>query len=677
MALLGVALGAWPVLLHLLQKRQRRRVPWAMMWLLTRVDTQRRRIYRWKDRTLLLLRVLLIAAMSLAFAGPRLPVDRQGLLGFLAPDVTALVIDASGSMRREQRFVDAVQRAREVLGELGEQTVLLFRAAEELEGIGDPAGQPASAAWPLLPELVATDAATDLGAALLALAGLEPAPDRVLLFTDLQRNSFPERSRASLAALQEFSRRSELVVLAPAPAPDPRNIAVTAVFPWPDGFASADQDTLLHVRVYNRGPARPAELQLHIGRALQARWPVDLPSHSHSDHALTWRFRGPGAFRVEVAVAPGDDGIDDSFPRVIEVLSQQPVGFLRSATPPLHEGTYYVQTFLDPGRDPSALFTAENLDEGTLAEFLTRASLLVVDDSRHLSGEAGHAILRWVESGGQLVWFVADPGVPEAGEPWWPAALRELRTATEDPAALRRLDLHSLHPLVLRPWQPDRAWNQALADLRFPVTFRAEPAPGAVVLGRYDDGTPFLVERRLGDGRVWMLTTSCDPTHSNFALSPGLALVDRMFRALLRPEPSPWNVTAGQRLYWHGTGPPPECFDARGTWLPWTQETSGHPGLLPGFRTGAVLHRGFVEADSRSGSVFAVHGAPEEAEEQPMLLAELEARYPGVRWQPAAASAGAGRRDASMTPLLLAFVALLALVELAVAAWFRPPQGAP
>ena len=53
------------------------------------------------------------------------------------------------------------------------------------------------------------------------------------------------------------------------------------------------------------------------------------------------------------------------------------------------------------------------------------------------------------------------------------------------------------------------------------------------VLGNYDNGHPFVVEREIGKGRVVMLTSGMWPSWNTLALDNGVLLLDRIMRSLL------------------------------------------------------------------------------------------------------------------------------------------------
>ncbi len=66
--------------------------------------------------------------------------------------------------------------------------------------------------------------------------------------------------------------------------------------------------------------------------------------------------------------------------------------------------------------------------------------------------------------------------------------------------------------------------------------FRGAKGDYTRVVGRYDNGEPFAVHGRIGDGNVVLVTTGCFPTWNNLAVAPegGILLYDQILGWLLR-----------------------------------------------------------------------------------------------------------------------------------------------
>lgn len=178
-----------------------------------------------------------------------------------------------------------------------------------------------------------------------------------------------------------------------------------------------------------------------------------------------------------------------------------------------------VRTFVDGG--------------GGLAVFLGASSSAFADannkeriDAVHYQSEAALAVL---------------PGKPVASLPHSPAKTMDLRKSQH--TLLKRLDdLGALAEL-------------GVAEVR--RYWKVEPTADAVVISRYigaeeDDiaGPPALLERRIGQGRVLMLTTSVDAKSWNDLLSPELyvVLVDQFTQYLASQASAKFNYQIGDEV---------------------------------------------------------------------------------------------------------------------------------
>src|SRR5438067_1846422 len=102
--LAGIAGAVLPLVLHLLNRARYRNVEWGAMMFLGLDETGQRRSSRFKELTLLALRMSIVAALAVALARPvagslvsRTPAANQ----LDEPSSTAILLDRSGSMGYE------------------------------------------------------------------------------------------------------------------------------------------------------------------------------------------------------------------------------------------------------------------------------------------------------------------------------------------------------------------------------------------------------------------------------------------------------------------------------------------------------------------------------------------------------------------------------------------------
>jgi hypothetical protein len=73
--------------------------------------------------------------------------------------------------------------------------------------------------------------------------------------------------------------------------------------------------------------------------------------------------------------------------------------------------------------------------------------------------------------------------------------------------------------------------------------------PNVQVLARFNDGSPYIVERKLGRGKTILFTSSCDVKWSNMSLKPVfLPLVHRLAYYLVSGADERYNLTVGERI---------------------------------------------------------------------------------------------------------------------------------
>ena len=183
--LVGLGGVAWPLFLHLQRRREPPTVSFPAVRYLraaTREHEQRLRLRHW---LLLLIRMLLIAALVLAAAGPSIPV---GGAEDHAPTALAIVVDnsmSSGVVAGGAPRIEALRRAaREIVARATPADALWLLTADGLPRRGTPQ-------WirGVLDTLAPARARLDLGAAIETAAGVvreDPRPGGIAVVTDLQ-----------------------------------------------------------------------------------------------------------------------------------------------------------------------------------------------------------------------------------------------------------------------------------------------------------------------------------------------------------------------------------------------------------------------------------------------------------------------------------------------------------
>ncbi|MBX6362474.1 MAG: BatA domain-containing protein [Gemmatimonadetes bacterium] len=532
-----LALGI-PLVLHLIQRERKEAVPFPSLMFLQRIPHKSVRRRRIRDWPLLVLRSLAIVLVVGAFARPF--VNRAGVAGPVGEPAREVVVllDRSYSMGYGDRWARAraaAARALDGLRSSDRATLVLFddEATAVVQGSADRARLRA-----------AIDAAT------VGAGGTRYAPALKLAQSVLEGSRRPRREVVLVSDFQRRGWDGDPSVRLPAGtrlipvdvgAGAVSDVSVAGVELRREIEAGRERVTV-RARIANRGAAAVSALPVTL--ELDGRPAQEVATSAPANGVASVAFRpvtlGDRPVRGTVRVRRDALTADDAFHFVlapaegITVLVVEGAGarpdaslFLRRAL-----GVTDGAPFRLEGAPPRALATSD----------LSAYRVVVLNDAALPAGEAGRRLRAFVEAGGGLIVALGDRST-DAG--WTldggPAPLRD---RTEGAGAIGVVDY--AHPVfeVFRP-----AHSGDFGTARF-FRYRELSAPaGARVLARLDDGSPLLVERAIGKGRVLVWGSTLDTYWTDLPLRPVfLPFVHRLVRyASGVQEPAPW-TTVGETL---------------------------------------------------------------------------------------------------------------------------------
>ncbi len=198
----GIALIAVPIILHLIKRRQPKKLDFpALQFVKNRQAANRRRL-NFRHLLLLALRCALIAGFAIALARPML--KGSGLRGKEgAPLAVALVIDNSARMQyvfqNRTRQEEATKMAQELLKKLPENTeVAVVDLSRSAAGFAVDLGTAESRVQNLAVENNPRPFEDAVREALQLVAEREDSRQEIFLFTDLNAESFTESALSSI-----------------------------------------------------------------------------------------------------------------------------------------------------------------------------------------------------------------------------------------------------------------------------------------------------------------------------------------------------------------------------------------------------------------------------------------------------------------------------------------------
>jgi hypothetical protein len=578
-ALLGGALlVGLPIVLHLIMRREAKQLVFPALRFVQRRQTLNQHRLRLRHLLLLALRCAIIALLAAALARPTL--RGSGMAGKEdKPVATVLLFDNSLRMQYQHENQSRLERAKELGRWLVEQ-LPADSAITVIDRAGRQRGQDIDrdAAELRIERLELSTVVRPPEEPLRDAADwLREKPDHrgeIYVFTDLASEAWPESLLAELARrLDELPDAS--VYLIDVGVERPRNMGLAPLRLssqqlGPGGKLQIDSQLLRSGATADNGTPPPTELTQEAGNETVVELYVGTKGSSaekrgqlvlnHSPDAPTpvefsLSGLGMGTHQGYLRLLGGDPlpcddvryfTVDVRPPSNVLLLGQKPADtvFLRQALAPTVAG----ETL------PSK-FRCEEAQVGQLGGLdLSKYDAICLADPPPLAAAVWQSLTRFVEAGGGLGVFLgrrAGRDEMNAGEPQQllPA---QLRWISREPTYLRPVAVE--HPVLaeLRDLADIAPWSE------FPVFQFWEldaGAESAYVVAPFANGKPGLVERRVGRGRVLMMTTSLsDVAHDDpwnlLATGPDpwpfLALADGMTKHLVGRGDEQLNYLAGQ-----------------------------------------------------------------------------------------------------------------------------------
>jgi hypothetical protein len=552
--LLGALAALIPLLVHLFDRRRPRPHPFAAISFV--LKSQRRTASRLKLKRLLLyvLRTLILLALPIALARPEWRREEVAASAKRGPAATAIVIDASLSMRYEDGkslFEEGLEEARAALADL---------LPEEPASVLVCGANPSSPGAPMfdrpklrsqVDEATATFAAADLTRCVdLAVKSLEDNPlgsKRVVIISDFTQNAFHlEAPPPTIAAPDGTRLRPDVVlrdVAGGAEALPNRAIVDLKIEPALQAGPRSYTFTFT-VRNFSPQPVKNLEASLRVAGQIVTKGFLDLAPGGTGQKSLTHRFEGGGHIVGEVALTPDALTADDRRAFAISVPKELHALVVNGSPHAVRyrDEAFFVEAALTAPGSPVQP-TIRDLD-AAFKEDLAGYDLILLLNVPAPSEAQAAKLSAFVEKGGGLFLSMGDNVDPEAYNQrlrtLLPRPLRLVKTAAErdeagsDTKAARFVRFEDDHP-VFSPFTGKA--REGLASSRFYRYMLLESERGtegsSMVLASFEDGAPALAQAQVGKGRVLLLTSSVDRDWADFAIRTSFLPVMQRFSAYL------------------------------------------------------------------------------------------------------------------------------------------------
>ena len=555
-ALAGLAITL-PILFHLIRRRPKERKLMSSLMFLDPTPprlTRQSSIDQW---LLLVLRATAIALLAFAFTRPywNTPAEKDAdRIG----SQRMLLVDTSASMRRDGLWTAAVQRAEQIIRQSGPtDAISVYHFDSSLRpliamdtALQTPASQRQMQAIAALQGVAPSWLHTDLGLALLSAADL--------LQTDWDTSSDSNATTSEIVVVTDFQTGAEVERLAEYSWPADCKVRIERVDPKSKGNARASllaaEETVANVSevVKSRLPSRSEEASRPVDaekirvrvtntngsnlEAMRLQWldgqlqPIESSKVScqvPSGSSLTVRMPVPPKGTIALQLEGDGSEFDNRF--------------YFSHSEPIQSELLCVED-LSRAQDESLGFFLRQLpmsDAGRTVTFKSRGptspdpwpspeSTPLIVASHDLS--TSDALASYIEQGGHLLWVwdaVASASTSDGKNTSsdYSDGLKKLTGMSDCKVSEAKVRQYAMlesvdfrHPLFvdlsdskfndfskIRFWRHRRLVSNRMDEWR--------------VLAKFDDGSPALICKDQGKGKIWILTAGWQPNESQLALS--------------------------------------------------------------------------------------------------------------------------------------------------------------
>jgi len=195
----------------------------------------------------------------------------------------------------------------------------------------------------------------------------------------------------------------------------------------------------------------------------------------------------------------------------------------RSAATPLLAATYFLEAALrlaPPGETNAASpFEPRRITATEILPALDKFDCALLADVGGMSRGTAEQLKQFVQRGGGLLLFGGDNVTAESSAALvasglLPGTVTGTAYATDLPLRLKTWDIK--HPIFAAFSDPQLG---DLSRLAFSACTQVQPAPDAVVIAAFRDGTPAVIERRLGKGSIVWVAVAADRSWSDWTSS--------------------------------------------------------------------------------------------------------------------------------------------------------------
>jgi len=515
--LVGALAAGLPIYLHLLRRDTSNPQPFSSLMLFEahrQSTTQRRRLRYW---LLLSLRLALLLLLVLTFAEPYI---KELLPGGTVKKVLVVAIDNSFSMRTGTRLQDAKRAALALLsGRRPSDRAQVLSISSQAHVLTQPVldGGILRAAVAGIRPSDSRGSFAVLSTAIRSMAESEHAPIELHLFSDLQKSNMPA-SFKELVLPQNVSLQLHTVASVVVPNWAVESVSAPALV-W-------DPHTT-HVQAVIAGYNTPATVRtvsfVVNGKTLATRR-IDIPASGRATAEIDSLELPYGFSRCSVKLEGGGDALpaDDEYVFSIDRADRKRGLFVFQ--PSDTRSALYFESALGAAAPTAVVLDKITVERATGVDPAAYA-FVVVSDVAALPEAFARRLLDYVRGGGNVLVALGTVAAQQREIPIFGGGAPVPRLYSRD--AERFATVGQVDPAY-----PAAGSSAEWEGVKFYYAARVDERGSRVAL-RLQDGTPLVLEKPVGEGRVVIFASGLDNLTSDLPLHPVfVAFSERLVRYL-------------------------------------------------------------------------------------------------------------------------------------------------
>lgn len=515
----GLAALAVPVFVHLLRRHVTTPRPVSSLMFFERGIQSSTRHRRLKYLLLFALRAALLLLVVLAFARPFLHRAATGTHNHLL----VIVLDDSFSMRAGTRFSMAKQQALSLLASKPSDTAAqIIALGGDVQILTQPITDPAQLRA-AVESIQAGDGHAnfgDLGRTVRSLAETAHQPIDLHLFSGMQRSAMPANfADMVLPAGVSLSLHSV------AESTAPPNWTVESV-DAPAELSDPKDPRRSHVHAVVAGlntPAVQKTVSLIVNGKTIASRKIEIPANGRASVDFAPLDVAYGFNRCSVRIDGNDVFLaDDATLFAVRRADPERVLFVHAADD--NRSVAYFGSAIAAAAPGSFVLQSVAAEQSTDLD-PSKFAFVVLSDVVSVPSIFDHALAQYVSRGGNVLIALGTHAARRAPIPVWGAPIVDLRDFARagGAASVSQVDFSFSALAQSQPGRDNGGWSAVK------VFYASVVDPGSArVAARLSDGTPFVIDKQIGEGHALLFTSGFDNLTNDLPLHPVfVAFVDR------------------------------------------------------------------------------------------------------------------------------------------------------